>query len=177
MDGKGFPRALMIEISTPAVLTTIPTPSIREQRLVCEAIRRDDSPSKEFPASGGVSSFGLRRSTGGWEAMDVQMFYPTSTTEPGWPVPTRRLRAFPSSISTRYNEYFREGPFKLVPVRGSATIRPGVTREQTNMRSSLSNEDALGDQWDVWESLSRWSGKLHKQLGQAQGEDRQGVAS
>ena len=106
----------------------------------------------------GWARFAYGGSTGGWEAMAVQMFYPDAFNG-AWV-------ACPDPIDFRHytvvnlyeddNAYYQEGPFKRVPRPGLRNYLGHVTTtlEQMNHRElALGARTRSGDQWDVWESV------------------------
>jgi hypothetical protein len=159
--GPGFPRVLLIQIQHP-------TPYYDDSYAVNsanngpygDAIMRELIPHIENKYRGignGYARFTYGGSTGGWEAMAVQMFYPEEFNG-AWiacPDPID-FRAF--TVVNLYedrNAYYAEG-WKRTP-------RPGVrnylghvrtTLEQINQRELVLGTNARsGDQWDVWQSV------------------------
>jgi hypothetical protein len=106
----------------------------------------------------GWARFTFGGSTGGWEAMAVQMFYPDEFNG-AWvacpdPIDFRHYTVV--DIYKDKNAYYAEGPFKRVPRPGQRNYLGHVstTLEQTNMRElALGTHSRSGDQWDVWESV------------------------
>jgi hypothetical protein len=160
--GKGFPRALLIEIQHP-------TPFYDDSYAVNsanngpygDAIQYELIPAIERRFRGigqGWARFTYGGSTGGWEAMAVQMFYPDEYNG-AWiacpdPIDFRAYTVV--NIYTDTNAYYREGPFKRVPRPGQRNYlgHLSTTLEQSNHRElALGTRSRSGDQWDVWESV------------------------
>ena len=160
--GKGFPRALLIEIQHP-------TPFYDDSYAVNsanngpygDAIQYELIPEIERRYRGigqGWARFTFGGSTGGWEAMAVQMFYPDEYNG-AWvacpdPIDFRAYTVV--NIYEDTNAYFREGPFKRVARPGQRNYLGHIstTLEQTNHRElALGTKTRSGDQWDVWESV------------------------
>jgi hypothetical protein len=160
--GPGFPRVLLIEIQHP-------TPYYDDSYAVNsanngpygDAIMFELVPEIERRFRGlgqGWARFTYGGSTGGWEAMAVQMFYPDAFNG-AWV-------ACPDPIDFRHytvvnlyeddNAYYQEGPFKRVPRPGLRNSLGHITTtlEQMNHRElALGARTRSGDQWDVWESV------------------------
>ena len=160
--GKGFPRALLIEIqhATPfyddsyAVnsANTGPYGDAIQYELIPEVERR-------FRGIGqGWARFTFGGSTGGWEALAVQMFYPDEYNG-AWvacpdPIDFRAYTVV--NLYSDTNAYYNSGPFKRVPRPGQRNYLGHIstTLEQTNHRElALGTHTRSGDQWDVWESV------------------------
>src|SRR6185369_4887939 len=97
-------------------------------------------------------------STGGWEALGAQVFYPDEYNG-AWascpdPIDFRSYTVV--DIYNDRNAYYSEGPFRR-------TVRPGerdylgqtrVTLEQTNLKELvLGSKSRSGGQWDIWEAV------------------------
>jgi hypothetical protein len=97
-------------------------------------------------------------STGGWEALGAQVFYPEEYNG-AWascpdPIDFRSYTVV--DIYNDRNAYYSEGPFRR-------TVRPGerdylgqtrVTLEQTNLKELvLGSKSRSGGQWDIWEAV------------------------
>jgi hypothetical protein len=160
--GKGFPRALLIEIqhATPFYDDSYAVNSANSGPYG-DAIQYELIPEieKRFRGIGqGWARFTFGGSTGGWEAMAVQMFYPDEYNG-AWvacpdPIDFRAYTVV--NIYSDTNAYYREGPFKRVPRPGQRNYLGHVstTLEQTNHRElALGTHSRSGDQWDVWESV------------------------
>lgn len=160
--GPGFPRVLLVEVQHP-------TPYYDDSYAVNsanngpygDAIMYELVPEIERRFRGigqGWARFTYGGSTGGWEAMAVQMFYPDEFNG-AWvacpdPIDFRHYTVV--DIYRDRNAYFIEGPFKRVPRPGSRNFLGHVstTLEQMNRRElALGTKSRSGDQWDVWESV------------------------
>jgi hypothetical protein len=160
--GKGFPRALLIEIqhATPYYDDSYAVNSAANGPYG-DAIQYELIPAieKQYRGIGqGWARFVFGGSTGGWEAMAVQMFYPDEYNG-AWvacpdPIDFRAYTVV--NIYEDTNAYFREGPFRRVPRPGQRNYLGHIstTLEQTNHRElALGTKSRSGDQWDVWESV------------------------
>ena len=160
--GKGFPRVLLIEIQHP-------TPFYDDSYAVNsanngpygDAIQYELIPEIERRFRGigqGWARFTYGGSTGGWEAMAVQLFYPEEYNG-AWiacpdPIDFRAYTVV--NIYEDTNAYYYSSRWKRVP-------RPGhrdwlgqltATLEQMNHRElALGTRGRSGDQWDVWQSV------------------------
>ena len=160
--GPGFPRVLLIEIQHP-------TPYYDDSYAVNsenngpygDAIMRELIPHIERKYRGigqGWARFTYGGSTGGWEAMAVQVFYPDEFNG-AWV-------ACPDPIDFRaytvVDLYQDENAYYLTS-RWKRTPRPGMrnwlghvstTLEETNHRElALGTRSRSGDQWDIWEAV------------------------
>lgn len=160
--GKGFPRALLIEIqhATPFYDDSYAVNSPNNGPYG-DAIQYELIPEIERRFRGigqGWARFTFGGSTGGWEAMAVQMFYPDEYNG-AWvacpdPIDFRAYTVV--NIYSDTNAYYREGPFKRVARPGQRNYLGHVstTLEQSNHRElALGTRSRSGDQWDVWESV------------------------
>ncbi|HEU5184928.1 MAG TPA: hypothetical protein VFU01_10195 [Gemmatimonadaceae bacterium] len=160
--GKGFPRALLIEIqhATPYYDDSYAVNSANNGPYG-DAIQYELIPEIERRFRGigqGWARFTFGGSTGGWEAMAVQMFYPDEYNG-AWvacpdPIDFRAYTVV--NIYSDTNAYYSEGPFKRVPRPGQRNYLGHIstTLEQTNHRElALGTHSRSGDQWDVWESV------------------------
>lgn len=160
--GPGFPRVLLVQIqhATPFYDDSYAVNSANNGPYG-DAIMYELIPEVERRFRGigqGWARFTYGGSTGGWEALAVQMFYP-DLFNGAWV-------ACPDPISFRHytvvdiyrdrNAYYREGPFKRVPRPGQRNYLGHVstTLEQMNHRElALGTRSRSGDQWDVWQSV------------------------
>ena len=160
--GRGFPRALIVEIqhATPFYDDSYAVNSANNGPYG-DAIQYELIPAieKKFRGIGaGWARFTYGGSTGGWEAMAVQMFYPDEYNG-AWvacpdPIDFRAYTVV--DIYKDTNAYYKEGPFKRVPRPGQRNYLGHVstTLEQSNHRElALGTRTRSGDQWDVWESV------------------------
>ena len=158
----GFPRVLMIEVQHP-------TPYYDDSYAVNsanngpygDAIMRELLPHIEQKYRGigeGWARFTYGGSTGGWEAMAVQMFYPDDFNG-AWiacpdPIDFRAYTVVDLYADT--NAYYIEGPFRRTPRPGKTDWlgHISVTLEQTNHRElALASRGHSGDQWDIWQAV------------------------
>jgi hypothetical protein len=106
----------------------------------------------------GWARFTYGGSTGGWEAMAVQLFYPDEYNG-AWiacpdPIDFRAYTVV--NIYEDDNAYFVEGPFKRTPRPGLRDYLGHVrsTLEQMNQRELvLGTKGRSGDQWDIWQAV------------------------
>lgn len=160
--GPGFPRALLIEIqhATPYYDDSYAVNSANNGPYG-DAIQFELIPEIERRFRGigqGWARFTFGGSTGGWEAMAVQMFYPDEYNG-AWvacpdPIDFRAYTVV--NIYADTNAYYRDGPFKRVPRPGQRNYLGHLltTLEQSNHRElALGTRSRSGDQWDVWESV------------------------
>ena len=158
----GFPRVLLVEIQHP-------TPFYDDSYAVNsanngpygDAIQYELIPAieKEFRALGtGWSRFVYGGSTGGWEAMAVQMFYPDDYNG-AWiacpdPIDFRHYETV--NIYKDRNAYHTANAYKRTPRPAHRNWLGHVdaTIEEVNRyESMLGTRGRSGDQWDVWESV------------------------
>ncbi|MBM4193145.1 MAG: hypothetical protein FJ202_02025 [Gemmatimonadetes bacterium] len=160
--GPGFPRVLIVQIqhATPYYDDSYAVNSANNGPYG-DAIMKELVPEIEKRYRGigqGWARFTYGGSTGGWEAMAVQMFYPTEFNG-AWvacpdPIDFRHYTVV--NIYEDKNAYYAEGPFKRVARPGQRNYLGHVstTLEQTNHRElALAGNSRSGDQWDVWESV------------------------
>ncbi|HET8622341.1 MAG TPA: hypothetical protein VFM14_02145 [Gemmatimonadales bacterium] len=157
-----FPRVLMIEIQHP-------TPYYDDSYAVNsanngpygDAIMRELIPHIERKYRGigeGWARFTFGGSTGGWEAMAVQMFYPDEFNG-AWvacpdPIDFRAYTVV--NLYADSNAYYIDGPFRRTPRPGRTDWlgHISVTLEQTNHRElALGSRGRSGDQWDIWQAV------------------------
>ncbi len=160
--GAGFPRVLLVQIqhATPFYDDSYAVNSANNGPYG-DAIMYELIPEIERRFRGigqGWARFTYGGSTGGWEAMAVQMFYP-DLFNGAWV-------ACPDPISFRHytvvdiykdrNAYYQEGPFRRVARPGQRNYlgHLSTTLEQSNHRElALGTRSRSGDQWDVWQSV------------------------
>lgn len=97
-------------------------------------------------------------STGGWEALAAQVFYPDEINGAwvGFPDPID-FRAYGTvNIYEDSNAYYRQGPFMQVP-RPEKRKTNGIldsTMEQANrFELVLGSRGRSGEQWDIWQAV------------------------
>ena len=114
---------------------------------------------KKYRALGaGWARFMYGGSTGGWEAMAAQIFYPDEYNG-AWcacpdPIDFRAYTVVDLYKDT--NAYWRDGPFLRVPRPGKRDYLGHVsgTIEQLNrMELVLGDKSRSGQQWDIWEAV------------------------
>jgi hypothetical protein len=160
--GPNFPRVLLLQIqhATPYYDDSYAVNSANNGPYG-DAIMKELVPEIERRFRGigaGWARFTYGGSTGGWEAMAVQLFYPDDFNG-AWvacpdPIDFRAYTVV--NIYEDTNAYFVDGPFKRVPRPGQRDYLGHVstTLEQTNHRElALGTHSRSGDQWDVWESV------------------------
>ncbi|MGH7559694.1 MAG: hypothetical protein ACRENB_01610, partial [Gemmatimonadales bacterium] len=160
--GPGFPRVLLIEIQHP-------TPYYDDSYAVNsanngpygDAIMRELIPHIERKYRGigqGWARFTYGGSTGGWEAMAVQVFYPDEFNG-AWvacPDPID-FRAY--TIVDLYkdrNAYYLDSRWKRTPRPGHRNWLGQVdaTLQEMNHRElALGSRGRSGDQWDIWQAV------------------------
>ena len=159
---KGFPRVLLVEIQHP-------TPFYDDSYAVNsanngpygDAIQYELIPEieKRFRGLGtGWSRFVYGGSTGGWEAMAVQMFYPDEYNG-AWiacpdPIDFRHYELV--NIYEDKNAYYRPNPYKRTqrPAHRNWLGQVDATvQEQSLYELALGTRGRSGDQWDAWESV------------------------
>ncbi|NIR46932.1 hypothetical protein GWO43_00425 [candidate division KSB1 bacterium] len=97
-------------------------------------------------------------STGGWEALAAQVFYPDDYNGcwAACPDPID-FRAYTIvNIYEHKNAYYVDGQFKRVPRPGKRNYlgEISVTLEQMNHRElALGTNSRSGDQWDIWQAV------------------------
>ena len=158
----GFPRVLLVEIQHP-------TPFYDDSYAVNsanngpygDAIQYELIPAieKEFRALGtGWSRFVYGGSTGGWESMAVQIFYPDDYNG-AWvacPDPIDFRHYVTVDIYKDKNAYLTANPYKRTPRpahRNWLGHVDATVEEQNRYETMLGTHGRSGDQWDAWESV------------------------
>ena len=160
--GKGFPRVLLVQIQHP-------TPFYDDSYAVNsanngpygDAIQYELIPEIERRFRGlgaGWARFVFGGSTGGWESMAVQMFYPEEYNG-AWvacpdPIDFRHYTVV--NIYEDTNAYWLASRFKRTPRPGMRNYLGHVTvtlEELNHYELALGTRGRSGDQWDVWESV------------------------
>ncbi|RLD21715.1 MAG: hypothetical protein DRI71_08525 [Bacteroidetes bacterium] len=159
---KEFPRVIIMEVQHP-------TPYYDDSYAVNsasmgpygDAITYELVPFIEAKFRGigeGWSRFTYGGSTGGWEALAVQVMYPKEYNGcfAACPDPIDFRAYTVVNIYEDDNAYYKEGPFRKV-------LRPGIRDYLGHIKSNLKNmnyrELALGtksrsgQQWDIWEAV------------------------
>lgn len=159
--GKNFPRFLVIEVQHP-------TPYYDDSYAVNsanmgpygDAIMHELVPEieKQFRGIGeGWARFTYGGSTGGWEALAVQMFYPDELNGcfAACPDPVDFRAYCLVNIYNDKNAFFYESDFKKVPRPALRNYLGQITTtvEQTNhFELALGDKSRSGQQWDIWEA-------------------------
>ncbi len=160
--GPNFPRVLLVTIQHP-------TPYYDDSYAVNsanngpygDAIMRELIPYLERKYRGigqGWARFTYGGSTGGWEAMAVQVFYPDEFNG-AWiacpdPIDFRAYTVV--NIYQDTNAYYATSRWKRTPRPGQRNWLGEVstTLEQVNHRElALGTRSRSGDQWDIWEAV------------------------
>ena len=129
---------------------------------------------KQFRGIGqGWARFTYGGSTGGWEALAVQSFIPTTTTAPSSPAPTR-LTSAPTPLIDLYNDknaYYRDGAHRrmMQPAMRNYLGQILITAEEANQyERALGTHGRSGEQYDIWQAVyltggRRWLSQTHLQ--------------
>jgi hypothetical protein len=160
--GKGFPRMLLVQIqhATPYYDDSYAVNSANNGPFG-DAIQYELIPEIERRFRGigaGWARFTYGGSTGGWEAMAVQMFYPDEYNG-AWvacpdPIDFRAYTVV--NIYEDTNAYYLDAPWKRTPRPGFRNYLGHVTStlEQMNHRElALGTKGRSGDQWDIWQAV------------------------
>jgi hypothetical protein len=160
--GPNFPRVLIIEIqhANPYYDDSY---AVNSANLgpYGDAIVRELIPyiEKKFRGIGaGWSRFLYGGSTGGWEALAAQIFYPEEFNGcyAACPDPIDFRAYTVVDIYKDKNAYWAEGPFKRVARPGHRNYlgHLSATLEQMNrLELVLGTKGRSGDQWDIWEAV------------------------
>lgn len=114
---------------------------------------------KQFRGIGqGWARFTYGGSTGGWEALAVQIFYPDEFNGcfAACPDPIDFRAYTVVDIYKDKNAYYQEGAFKRVPRPGKRDYLGHVycTLEDANLKElALGTKSRSGDQWDIWQAV------------------------
>ena len=157
-----FPRHLVVEIQHP-------TPFYDDSYAVNsanngpygDAIMQELIPEIERRYRGigeGWARFAYGGSTGGWEAMAVQVFYPDDFNGAFVACPDPiDFRAYTVvDIYEDDNAYWIDAPFKRTPRPGRRDYLGHIDRtleESNHLELVLGTKTRSGQQWDVWESV------------------------
>ena len=160
--GPDFPRVIAIEIQHP-------TPYYDDSYAVNsenngpygDAITYELIPfiEKQFRGIGeGWARFTYGGSTGGWEALAVQVFYPDEYNGcyAACPDPIDFRAYCLVNLYQDKNAYFLDSPFKKTPRPGHRDYLGNVssTLEEMNLRElALGTKSRSGQQWDIWEAV------------------------
>ncbi len=160
--GKNFPRVILIEIqhANPYYDDSYAVNSVNLGPYG-DAIVRELIPhiEKKYRGLGqGWSRFLYGGSTGGWEALASQVFYPDEFNGcyAACPDPID-FRAFTVvNIYEHKNAYYQDADWKKTPRPGLRNYLGEVatTLEQANHRELvLGTRSRSGDQWDIWQAV------------------------
>ena len=160
--GPNFPRVLVIEIqhANPYYDDSYAVNSANlgpyGDAIMKELVPHIESRFRGIGAGWARATYG--GSTGGWEALAVQMFYPDdfNAAYAACPDPID-FRAFTVvDIYKDANAYWAEGPFMKVARPGHRNYLGHLqaTLEQMNrMELVLGTKTRSGQQWDIWEAV------------------------
>jgi len=160
--GADFPRVLVIEIqhANPYYDDSY---AVNSANLgpYGDAIVKELIPylEKKYRGIGkGWARFMYGGSTGGWEALGAQIFYPDEFNGcyAACPDPIDFRAYTVVDIYKDANAYFAEGPFKKVPRPGHRDYlgHLSATLEQLNrLELVLGTKSRSGQQWDIWEAV------------------------
>ena len=166
--GPGFPRVLAIEIQhpTPFYDDSYAVNSANNgpygDAIVYELIPEIE---KRFRGIGqGWARFMYGGSTGGWEVLAAQLFYPDAFNGcySACPDPVDFRAYTVVDIYKDKNAYFREGTFSKTPRPATRDYLGHIssTLQQANHKElALGTKSRSGDQWDVWQSVYSPVGK------------------
>lgn len=159
---KDFPRMLIVEIqhANPYYDDSY---AVNSENLgpYGDAIMYELLPEieKQFRGIGqGWARFTYGGSTGGWEALAAQIFYPDAFNGcfAACPDPIAFDAYTILNLYTDKNAYYAEGPFRRTPRPGQRNYLGQVkcTVEESNHRElALGTHSRSGDQYDIWEAV------------------------
>jgi hypothetical protein len=166
--GPGFPRVIAVEIqhANPYYDDSY---AVNSANLgpYGDAITYELIPEieKRFRGIGqGWARFMYGGSTGGWEVLAAQVFYPDAYNGcyAACPDPIDFNHYMTVNIYKDKNAYYQEGPFRK-------TLRPGhrdylghisaMVRDMNYRELALGTKSRSGDQWDIWEAVYSPAGK------------------
>jgi len=160
--GKNFPRFLIVEIqhATPYYDDSYAVNSA-SQGPYGDAIMKELIPEieKRFRGIGeGWSRFTYGGSTGGWEALAVQMFYPDDFNGcfAACPDPIDFRSYCLVDIYKDKNAYWYESDFKKLPKpshRNYLGQIQSTMQESNHYELALGTKSRSGQQWDIWEAV------------------------
>jgi len=160
--GKSFPRAILIEIqhANPYYDDSY---AVNSANLgpYGDAIVRELIPfiEKKYRGLGqGWARFLYGGSTGGWEALAAQVFYPDEFNGcyAACPDPIDFRAYTVINIYEHKNAYYQDAVWKKTPRPGTRNYLGEVatTLEQANHRELvLGTHSRSGDQWDIWQAV------------------------
>ncbi|HMJ56857.1 MAG TPA: hypothetical protein VK540_32540 [Polyangiaceae bacterium] len=159
--GPGFPRALLVAIqhANPYYDDSY---AVNSENLgpYGDAITYDLLPylEKTFRGLGPWARGVYGGSTGGWEAMAAQVFYPDEYNGAivNCPDPIDFRSYLTIDLYQDRNAYYAEGPFRRTARAGERDYlgRVRSTVEQQNLKELvLGTHSRSGGQWDIWEAV------------------------
>jgi len=166
--GPNFPRVIAIEIqhATPYYDDSY---AVNSQNLgpYGDAITYELIPEieKRFRGIGqGWARFMYGGSTGGWEALAAQVFYPDqyNGSYAACPDPIDFNHYMTVNLYQDKNAYYREGPFRSTPRPGHRDYLGHVNamvKDMNYRELALGTKSRSGDQWDIWEAVYSPVGK------------------
>lgn len=166
--GPGFPRVIAIEIqhANPYYDDSY---AVNSENLgpYGDAITYELIPEieKRFRGIGkGWARFMYGGSTGGWEVLAAQVFYPDEYNGcySACPDPIDFRAYTVVDIYKDRNAYFMEGPFKKTPRPGLRNYLGHVSatlQEMNYCEYALGSKSRSGQQWDIWEAVYSPVGK------------------
>ena len=166
--GPDFPRVIAIEIqhATPYYDDSY---AVNSQNLgpYGDAITYELIPEieKRFRGIGqGWARFMYGGSTGGWEALAAQVFYPDqyNGSYAACPDPIDFHHYMTVNLYQDKNAYYREGPFRNTPRPGHRDYLGHVNamvKDMNHRELALGTKSRSGDQWDIWEAVYSPVGK------------------
>jgi hypothetical protein len=166
--GPDFPRVLAVEIQHPCPFYD-DSYAVNSANVgpYGDAIMRELIPEIERRFRGigeGWARFTYGGSTGGWEALAVQVFYPDEFNGcyAACPDPIDFRAYTVVDIYRDKNAYYREGYFDRVerPVHRNYLGHVSATLRQNNYYElALGTKGRSGQQWDIWEAVYSPVGK------------------
>ena len=160
--GKDFPRVIAVEIqhANPFYDDSYAVNSANigpyGDAITYELIPEIE---KRFRGIGqGWARFMYGGSTGGWEALAAQVFYPDqyNGSYAACPDPIDFSHYMTVNIYKDKNAYYEEGPFRK-------TFRPGhrdylghvnaMVKDMNHRELALGTKSRSGDQWDIWDAV------------------------
>jgi hypothetical protein len=166
--GPNFPRVIAIEIqhATPYYDDSY---AVNSQNIgpYGDAITYELIPEieKRFRGIGqGWARFMYGGSTGGWEALAAQVFYPDqyNGSYAACPDPIDFNHYMTVNLYQDKNAYYREGPFRNTPRPGHRDYLGHVNamvKDMNHRELALGTKSRSGDQWDIWEAVYSPVGK------------------
>jgi hypothetical protein len=160
--GRDFPRVIVIEIqhANPYYDDSYAVNSANlgpyGDAIMKELLPYVESHFRGIGAGWARATYG--GSTGGWEALAAQMFYPDdfNAAYAACPDPIDFRAYTVVNIYEDANAYWNEGPFMKVPRPGHRNYLGHVsaTLEQMNrLELVLGDKTRSGQQWDIWEAV------------------------